>query len=278
MSISPEKEIKEFGFKLGVPLVGIASVREINRFAPEGHRPDDFLIGAKSVVVLVDRWGPRGTWRSPDHRLHQMNRSFAVPRRNTVALAMANFIEEQYGYYSINYGGVELSHKLCADMAGLGTRSMAAGIILNKELGPLHIAPTITTMPLRADGPLQEPICPHPSCVKRWERDRTTPCLETCPECLSGELESGRIKWMRYKRYLCATRAQTTSINSFQRTLLEAINEPDLEKRKTIIMGSFFADIMNSIASGSFMGQCGECLRGCPVVLRTRTLRPKRVM
>ena len=55
MSISPEKEIKDFGIKLGVPLVGIASVKDIDRFAPEGHRPDDFLIGAKSVIVF-DFW------------------------------------------------------------------------------------------------------------------------------------------------------------------------------------------------------------------------------
>ena len=196
-------------------------------------------------------------------------------RRNTIALNVAEFIEENYGYYSMICSDLELSQKLCADLAGLGTRSMAAGIILNRKLGPIHIATTITTMPLKADGPLEEPVCPHASCVKRWERERTTPCLETCPECLSGELENCRIKWMRYNRHLCATRAQTTSIGAFQRTLLEAINEPDPERRKTILMGSFFRRIIGSIGSGSTYGQCGECLRGCPVVLRARTLKPK---
>jgi len=276
MDTSPEKAIKAYGIKSGVSAVGIASVEDINKYAPLGHRPDDFLIGAKSVIVLVDRWGPKGTWQSPKQAVQMMNRTFPVPRRSAVSLAIANFIEEQYGYYSISYGGLEMSQKLCADLAGLDTRSMAAGIILNKEIGPLHIATTITTMPLEGDGPLQDPVCPHSSCVKRWARDKTTPCLETCPECLSGELQTGKIKWMRFNRHLCATRAQTTSISSFQRILLEAMNESDPEKRKIIVMGTFFTDIMRSITSGVIMGQCGECLRGCPIVLRSRTLRPKK--
>jgi hypothetical protein len=80
---------------------------------------------------------------------------------------------------------------------------------------------------------------------------------------------------MQYNQHLCATRAQTTSVNSFQRTLLEAINEPDAERRKTIVMGDFFTEVLFSLAYGSVVGQCGECLRACPVTLRARTLKPK---
>ena len=234
---SPEDEIKMFSQKCGVDVVGFASVDDINKYAPEGHRPVDFLIDVKSVVVLAARWTPKGAWRSPNHLVHAVNRSFGISRRNDVSMTVAYFIEKTYGYYSLIYGGPGLSMKLCAEMAGLGTRSMAAGIILNRKLGPINIAAILTTMPLRADGILKEPVCPHPSCVKRWSRDKTTFCLETCPECLSGEFENGKIKWMRYNRHLCATRAETTSVGGFQRTLLEAINEPDPEKRKSIIKG-----------------------------------------
>lgn len=107
---------------------------------------------------------------------------------------------------------------------------------------------------------------------------RTTPCLEACPECLSGELENGRIKRLRYERYRCATRAQTTSTMSFQRVLLEAMNEQDPEKRKMIVLGNWFGRIVRSVAFGAeLVGQCAECLRDCPVQLRARRLVRKEI-
>ena len=274
--MSAEEEIRKLGIECGANVVGIASVEDINKYAPPGYRPDDILIGARSVIVLGGQLTPKGAWRSRRHTVHVMNRSFGIPHRNRIAFTVAEFIERAYGYYSLISSGADLSGKLCAEMAGLGTRSMAAGIVLNKDLGLINVGVTITTMPLKADGPLKEPVCPHPSCVKRWEREGTTFCLETCPECLSGELKDGKISWMRYNRHLCATRAQTRSIGSFQRTLLEAINEPDPEKRKSIIMGSSFTGVVGAIATGTTMGQCGECLRGCPICLRARTLHPKK--
>jgi epoxyqueuosine reductase QueG len=273
---TPEETIKKLGKKLGATVVGIASVADINKYAPEGHRPDDLLIGAKSAIVCGRQTAPKGAWHSRSYTTHVMNRSFGNAYRNRISFDIANFIEDKYKYYCVINGGANLSGKLCAEHAGLGTRSMAAGIVLNRELGLINVAVTVTTMPLKADGMLTEAVCPHPSCVKRWERDRTTPCLEICPECLSGELEDDIIKWMEYNRHLCATRAQTRSINSFQKLLLEAINEPDLEKRKTMVMGSFFASVVGSLSTGTTMGQCGECLRGCPICIRARTLHPKK--
>ncbi len=273
--MSKEEEIKKYCIeKYDADMVGITSVEAINKYAPAGHRPDDYLIDAKSVIVVGRPGAMKGAFRSPVHTAHVANRSFGVDVRKSVTLDLAQFIEQEYGYYSVS-SGVNLSDKLCAELAGLGTRCMAAGIILNNDFSLINIATTVTTMPLKADAPLKEPVCPHPSCVKSWEREGTTPCLETCPECLSGELENGKIKWMRYNRHLCATRAQTTSMGSFTRTLLEAMNEPDPEKRKMIIMGTFFRRSLGSLVSGLSMGQCGECLRACPVSLRVRTLHPK---
>ena len=272
---SPEEEIKKLGVAKGATIVGIASVEDINRYAPAGYRPDDILIGARNVIVLGGQLTSKGAWQSRKHTVHVMNRAFDIPYRNRIAFTIANFMEQEYGYYSLISSGPDLSAKLCAEMAGLGTRSMAAGIVLNKDFGLLNFALVITTMPLKADRPLEEPVCPHSSCVKRWEREGTTPCLEVCPECLSGELEDGKISWMKYNRHLCATRAQTRSIGSFQRLLLEAINEQDPEKRKSIVMGSFFGSVINHISTGTTMGQCGECLRGCPICIHARTLHPK---
>lgn len=58
--MTPEDAIKQLGIERGAELVGIASVNDINRYAPPGHRPDDILIGAKSVIVFVGRPTTRG--------------------------------------------------------------------------------------------------------------------------------------------------------------------------------------------------------------------------
>ncbi len=277
-----EEEIKQLGIQRGAGQVGIASVADINRYAPPGHRPDDFLIGAKNVIVYAGHMATLGAWRSPDFRTHYANRDF--PRiRGGIAMAVAKFIESKYGYYSLGETpspvgfNPSLSLKLCAEMAGLGTRSVAAAILLNHELGMISISASLTTMPLKADGPMKEPVCPHPSCVKRWEKRRTTPCLEICPECLSGELEGGQIKWMRYDRRICTTRAQTFGVGALQKTLVEGANESDPEARKSILLGSFCRSLLGSIAFGGVVGQCGECLRNCPICTKTRRLKIKLV-
>ncbi len=277
-----EEEIKQFGIQRGADLVGIASVADINRYAPPGHRPDDILIGAKSVIVAAGRRTLRGGWRSPDYRTQYHNRDFAGIRFG-VTLAMAKFIESKYGYYTLADTppaiglNPSLSFKLCAEMAGIGTRSLAGSIILNRELGMTNFYACVTTMPLIADGPLEEPVCPDPSCVKLWERRQTTPCLEVCPECLSGELEGERIKWMRYDRRICSTRAQNLSPFSFERLLLESIKEPDPEVRRSMLLGSFSRNVMQAVATGAVVSQCGECLRNCPICIRARRLKVKKV-
>lgn len=281
--MSSEDRIKEFARKSGAPLVGIASVEAIDRYAPEGYRPGDLLWGAKSVLIVGGPTNPEGAWRSPTQRITVTNRFFPA-RGPGVAMRLAEFIQEEYGEYALTYSGLNdighvpfLSLKLCAEMAGLGTRVMAAGIILNETYGLISIYGTITTMPLAPDGPLSQSLCPHPSCVKMWDRTLKTPCLEACPSCLSGELEDGKVKWMRYNRHICSTRAQTTSTGAFQRMLLEAINEPDPDKRKMIILGSFFGRAVRSIAmSTEVVGNCAECLRSCPICLRTLSLSNKK--
>jgi epoxyqueuosine reductase QueG len=278
--VTAEQKIKELAIQRGADLAGIASVDDINKYAPPGHRPDDVLIGAKSVIVIAGIHTPRGAWRSPDYRTHYKNRDF--PRiRMAVAMAITSFIESEYGYYALaelppwDGHNPPLSLKLCAELAGLGTRSLAGALILHPELGMLNYHQVITTMPLAADGPISEPVCPHPSCVKLWERQGTTPCLEVCPECLSGEIEGGRIKWMRYDRRICSTRAQTEGMGGLLKTLLEGIDDPDPAVRRNVVLGSLTRAAITAVSLGAVVGQCGECIRNCPVCRGARSLKVK---
>ena len=222
----------------------------------------------------------QSAWRSPEYRTLPANREFLYIRGD-IAIAIAKFIQSLYGYYSLGQApppigfNASLSYKLCAEMAGLGTRSLAGGILLNQKLGMPEFWVTVTTMPLIADGPLQEPVCPHPSCVKLWEQRRNTPCLEAC-DCISGELEEGQIKWMRYDRRICATRAQTESSSTLQRILLEASNESIPEVRRILLLGSLSHLVVGSIASGNVTAQCFECVRNCPICRRAQSLKQKK--
>jgi len=275
-----EQEIKEKALSMGAKAVGIASVRSINRFAPEGHRPDNLLKGAKSVVVLGGGEPTAGSWRSGTNRVLG-SIGFYRGQLGSASRQLAHYLENHFGYYALTIPtGNWISHypyislKLCAEMAGLGTRSMAAGILLNHRHGLLYFNGIITTMPLHEDGPLSEPVCPHDSCIRMWEKKQTTPCLSSCPDCLSGEIKDGDIHWMEYRQDLCFTRAQTTSTDVFQKLLLEAVNEPDADRRKAILFGSHFTRAVRSVAyMNELSAQCFNCLKRCPIILR----RPRKL-
>ena len=271
--MSAEIRIKNKALSLGASAVGIASVVAINQYAPPGHRPDDMLKGARSVVVLGGNQPTAGAWRSGTNRVLGSigyNRSHLA----SVARRLAYCIEEDFGYYAIpvpsgNWIGhyPYVSLKLCAEMAGLGSRSMAGGVILNRQYGLLYFNAVTTTMPLEEDGPLADPVCPHSSCVRLWEKKKTTPCIASCPDCLSGEVKAGQIHWMEYRQDCCYPRAQTTAMDVFQKLLLEAVNESDADRRKAILFGSQFNRAVRSVAySSELSAQCFNCLKRCPVV------------
>jgi hypothetical protein len=269
------KEIKEKGLSMGARAVGIASVKDINRFAPSGHRPDDHLRGAESVIVLGGNEPTAGAWRSGTNRVLG-SIGYNRNQLGSAARGLAYYLEDRFEYYAIPAPSGDwighypyISLKLCAEMAGLGTRSMAAGILLNPVHGLLYFNAVITTMPLPEDGLLPDPVCPHPSCVRLWEKKETTPCLSSCPDCLTGDIKEGKIHRMDYRQDLCYTRAQTTAKDVFQKLLLEAVNEPDTDIRKAILFGSHFTRALHSMAySSELSAQCFNCLKRCPVIRR----------
>lgn len=273
----PEEAIKEQAAKLGAWVVGIASAEAINKIAPKGHRPADLMRGTKSVVVVGTGVTSAGSWRAPSARIQA---SIAYNRTLNIVIAqqLVPFIEKNFGHAamlcppgSANGRHPYISLKLLAEMAGLGTRSMAAGILLNRQHGLLYFGAALTTLELEADGPLDEPVCPHPSCVKLWEKKGVLPCLDSCPTCLDGALEDGAIQWMEYRQSYCLPRAQTSAMASFQKLILEAMNEPDPQKRKMIVYGNHFSRAVASLGySAELVGQCFECMRKCPVDMAAR--------
>jgi epoxyqueuosine reductase len=274
-----EEQVKEVGRRAGARVVGIASVEAFRAKVPEGYRPEDILPGARSVVVAGGDGPTAGAWRSPDHRVMEIT-GYDL-RENVAVHAMCDFIEGTLAHHAIQAPSLPvhgheppMSMMHAAELAGLGTRSLAAHIILNPEYGLLYYAALITTLPLEPDPPLAEPACPHPGCVAMYKRIGTTPCLRVCPACLLGKVSDGRIQESTYDREKCHSRAQTYGIGSFQKGLLQIVNEDDRERRRTMIYGDFFTKSLQSL--GFFrdsIAQCFECMRVCPVGRKHRKLQ-----
>ena len=263
---------------MGADAVGIAAVSDFHEVCPEGYRPDDLLRGAKSVVVVGKRRYLKGQWTAPNTDLVHRARA-GQSKRDTIAATFAARFEREFGHPAlfVNPGMYDtgfvpvLSLKVCAELAGLGTRSMAGGIILNEQHGLLGFAATITTMELVPDGPLKYPVCPDRACVTMYEEDGTTPCMRSCAA-IEGKIGDGRLEEVTFYRQLCATRSNTTMNTVYLRLLPEIVAEPDPERRKHLAIGQARKYIEDPPGRGIW-GRCIECMRVCPVNRRAIQLK-----
>jgi epoxyqueuosine reductase QueG len=199
---------------------------------------------------------------------------------------VADFIESRYAHYAIQAPGLPVgghqptfSMMLAAVLAGLGTRSFAANIVLNPKYGLLYYSACITTLELPCDPMLEQNVCPHPMCVQVYKHGGKTPCQMACPSddggCLSGTIdEQGQIESVYYDRERCVSRAMNFGINSFQKALEQIAGEDDDRKRKMMIYSDFFTRSCSGISFfKESVAQCFECMRVCPIGRAERKLK-----
>ena len=278
------RQVKEVAINAGIDVVGIAPAERWDDAAPEGHRPADLLPGARSVVVLGTRGPTAGAWQSPDHRFMEVN-GYDF-RNDLIVQIVADFIEREYDHYAIMAPALSVSgHQpvmsmmLAAVLAGLGTRSLAANIILNPKYGLLYYSACITTLELTPDPMLVQDVCPHPMCVATYRKIGKTPCTAACPSddggCLDGEIdEDGRIAYSYFDRERCTSRAMNFGINSFQKAMEQIVTEDDPESQTNMINSEFFTRSCSAISSfRESVAQCFECMRVCPITRPERKLK-----
>jgi epoxyqueuosine reductase QueG len=276
------KTLKASALKAGASVVGIADASAFDAHAPKGHRPDDLLPGARTVVVVGGAQPRAGDWVATSPWL--LSTMGTTERIQGVGRRLAQAIESEFGYYALfvppgtaSGDAPFLSLMLAAELAGLGSRSLA-GPILNREHGFMYWSAVITTAPLQVDPPEAVPACPAPSCREMWEREGTTPCLRVCPldagGCLSGRLEGARAVRTGYDAARCNTRVHTHWVGGFQKVLEETLNEPDRDKRKMLVYGDFMTRTLWAITySSTNIAQCFECMRVCPAAHGLREMR-----
>ncbi len=278
------REVKELALAAGADVVGIADPKRWDEHVPEGARPADILPGVASVVVVGNRGPTAGAWRSPNHRVMEIN---GYDFRNDAAIhRVADHIEHRHDHYAIQAPGLPtgghlppFSMMLAAVLAGLGPRSLAANIILNPKYGLLYYSACLTTLELEFDPMLEQDVCPHRMCVESYRRFGKTPCLAACPVeeggCLDGSIGAdGRIEHSYYDRERCVSRAMNFGINSFQKALADIVAEQDQERRETMIHSDFFSRSCSAITHyKESVAQCFECMRVCPIGRAERKLK-----
>ena len=207
--------------------------------------------------------------------------------RNDAAIhQVADLIEQRHDHQAIQAPGLPtgghlppFSMMLAAVLAGLGTRSLAANIVLNPKYGLLYYSACLTTLELEYDDMLEEGVCPHKMCVESFRRFGKTPCLAACPAeeggCLDGAIdEQGRIEYSYYDRERCVSRAMNFGINSFQKALAQIVEEQDEERQSTMINSDFFSRSCSAITHyKESVAQCFECMRVCPIGRSERKLK-----
>ena len=225
-----------------------------------------------------------GAWRSPKHRVMEVN---GYDFRNDAAIhRVADAIETQYNHQAIQAPGLptdghlpQISMMLAAVLAGLGTRSLAANIILNPKFGLLYYSACITTLECEYDGMLEQDVCPHHMCVESYRRFGKTPCLAACPAdeggCLDGSIDDdGRIEYSYYDRERCVSRAMNFGINSFQKAMAQIVAEKDEDRQSAMIYSDFFSRSCSAITHyKESVAQCFECMRVCPIGRSERKLK-----
>ena len=165
-------KLKKYAFHEGSDLIGIASADNLNRMAPRGHRPSDFLPTARSVVVMaihlidgvIDRL-PK-SWRE-FNCIYFESTDFV----NMLGFKVARFLERQgYRAYPISYGsryGIEsegFSNRHAAVEAGLGEIGFN-NLLITPKYGPrIRLIVVLTEAKLVRDKRFDGKICDKKRC------------------------------------------------------------------------------------------------------------------
>lgn len=178
--------VKELAHRLGADLVGVAQADSFME-APKGHRPEDLLRGAQSVIVMAIHLLDAALESAPN-REYAITYDTANQELNRMAFYVAKFLQGK-GYralqvpasppYDMERNMGDLSHRHAGQLAGIGVFGKNS-LLLSVKFGPrIRLVSVITDAPLKADTPLDIDLCKD--CDK---------CLRVCP---AGALKGERI-------------------------------------------------------------------------------------
>ncbi|TET44023.1 epoxyqueuosine reductase [Candidatus Aerophobetes bacterium] len=176
-------KVKEFVLSKDADLVGIASVSRFDG-APDGHKPEDILPDAKTVIVCAKRF-PNSVVMAGPATSYQHMMTILYNQLDLIAYEMAIYIEQQGGlaiavpsdepYYDWDpdklHGRGDLSHKHAAQAAGLG-RLGKNSLLITPEFGNrVQLVSVVTNLDLQPDPLVEDELCPSECII----------CIKSCP-------------------------------------------------------------------------------------------------
>jgi epoxyqueuosine reductase len=178
-----ENRIREFALSEGADLIGIATVRRFHG-APDGHKPEDILLEARTVIVCAKRVANSVVMEGPDTSYQSVTTAL-YHELDLIACKLAIYFQQQGAaaipvpsdepYYDWNpdelHGRGDLSHKHAAQAAGLG-RLGKNSLLITPEFGNrVNLVSVVTNLDLEPDPLVEEELCPS-KCIL---------CVESCP-------------------------------------------------------------------------------------------------
>lgn len=254
-----KQRVKKEAVSLGMDLCGVADAVTVNRDAPEGFRPSDYLPEAKSVVIIAQRMPEGSALASAAGRNGDIlyMRSFwnTAEILDTAAHRLALFLENRFGYRSVplpTYGPLRLhqgvprgiiSLKHTARIAGLGGIGRNS-LLINTKLGNrLRLSGVITAAPFPSDKPYAGDPCPK----------NCRCCIDACP--------------------IGAIRDRSVDIIACMgRSIGHPLMQPYWSTRFLLWLSKKYSGIhgfvqdLNNMMMTHYSEACTRCMRACPFI------------
>ncbi len=254
------RTVKEFALKqLGADLIGIAGADRFSE-APAGHRPEDLLPDARSVIVMAGRMLD-STFLSPNPRVYVLRYSQLRLQYQSMGYNMCRLLEDK-GHWAINFPSTapqdsgpvgkllfaDFSHRHAAELAGLGQIGRNR-LLITPRFGPrIWLMSVITTAELASDPMISDELCAGDQC---------NICVDKCPECaLSTEGNDVNRCLQGYGRF---------GLLGILKLIRDLISERDPEKRNKILFSPRTWTLWMVLQYQGGPSMCNACISACPV-------------
>ncbi len=278
------QQIKDYALDSGADLVGIASVEHLEQAIPTDWKPRRWLSEGKSVISF-GIGALHGALSCTDDNLKNYSNQMVLNSLDDVSYRVAKYIE-RIGHHAIVIPSGPptdmhppgtgmwgwLSQRHIAVEAGLGEIGLNTSTLV-PEFGPrVYFGSVITTLELKPDPKLTEPLCLGEKCNL---------CVEACPTgSLSVQKGPDGVAVGVNDKEKCQPNAQAWGLMTALRHFRDIAVEPDQAQRLNLLFSEKTWHIWQSLITHvGIDGMCGVCLDICPVgrKRKLRTLNEKAI-
>jgi len=252
------EKLKRMARRSGVDLIGVAPIERFDG-APEGHKPQDILPSAQSVVSIALN-ALEGTFSTPVFHVYQLSYALLRNKTNEISYELARFLEGK-GYKSVMIPGTipldmiekkglfgAFSHRHAAQAAGLGKIGMNQ-LLITEAFGPrVWLGTIITSAPL-ATSPLS----------------RKDPCLrEDCGKCLPA-CPPGALSLAGTDKKKCLEKGvHAQNLSGLLKHIAKILVTENLEEKMNLVYSAQSRVLYQSLVCG-MIPACDRCISVCPV-------------